>query len=615
MANSAFSPTLTITGGVSSQGELNIITNPIAQTDTSGWTTSNATLSRVATGSPLDPEIPTGFQAISTTTSSSYVSTTLQLIAPSLRNRKLKLQFFLSLTDSTSWKVDVFKSNNSTRYPLSTDASGVSVIPALTGTYTTTFDMDTDTGVYVRFTRHAGAGSTTLNFTNLIVGPGIQPQGAAVGSEINYGTISIVSSGGGAVKGTASVDRFIGTRNGQYLDVRLNYQQTAAGSAGTGYYQISVPTGFTIDLSQLLTDTIVGSARLLVSPSTNYTADVMVISSTRVYLRVYNDTTNGDWGASVVPLSTTAFTMSAAFSIPIAEWSGSGTVQLAQNDVEWAANDGTNNVYGPAGTAIPTTSTGAITRSITFQTPIQSTDIITVEYTPSVGGQWLSNVTSERGGAAPNWSTYSSASEVGWGEVRQVSSTQVTVVWRRYKLSTTNWGGSADGYWRVRKSSAGAAVGFGIVAPGVSSGLVSASGLPGVTSAPVIPVGYVGEYRSASPGATVAFGAAGASVNVVSITLPPGNYLLSGMLRVTMGSGTFTAYYVGISTSASSFDSLTYVAGAGASITANTYISLTPRYVNISASTTYYVVSQLNYTVLPTGNYGTESIIQAVRIA
>jgi hypothetical protein len=359
--------------------------------------------------------------------------------------------------------------------------------------------MDTDTGIYVRFTRHAGSGSTTLNFTNLIVGPGIQPQGAVVGSEINYGAISIVSSGGGAVKGTASVDRFIGTRNGQYLDVRLNYQQTAAGSAGTGYYQISVPTGFTIDLSQLLTDTIVGSARLLVSPSTNYTADVMVISSTRVYLRVYNDTTNGDWGASVVPLSTTAFTMSAAFSIPIAEWSGSGTVQLAQNDVEWAWSTDTTTTagntqsdnglygYGPSGTSFlaidSNTANNQTRKRVRFQTPIQTGDVFTVEVNRG-DNLWLPVPLSN----GPSSAIYEGTARYGVGYERvSGSNTDIYVAFGNagataYKgtaktygeLNTDPWTGYIASKWRVRKSSAGAAVGFGIVSS-QSAGLLPVS--------------------------------------------------------------------------------------------------------------------------------------------
>jgi hypothetical protein len=174
---------------------------------------------------------------------------------------------------------------------------------------------------------------------------------------------------------------------------------------------------------------------------------------------------------------------------------------------------------------MPTTTTTSVGRTVTFQTPIQQGDIITVEWLNSLSGQWLPNVTAAR--VLPRqWDTYNPASDLGWGEVRQTSSTQVEVQFRRYRTGTTNWAGSTDGYWRVRKSSAGAAVGFGIVRPGVSSGLVSASGLTGNTTGNAIASGFVGEKITGTRRTLSTVGLAYATGSTSCITLNKGVYLM-----------------------------------------------------------------------------------------
>jgi hypothetical protein len=77
------------------------------------------------------------------------------------------------------------------------------------------------------------------------------------------------------------------------------------------------------------------------------------------------------------------------FTIPIAEWAGSGTVNLAQNDVEYAYNNSTSTTsdttsfaYGPAGSqfyAFAPSGTDIITKRVKFQTPIQDRDLLFLE--------------------------------------------------------------------------------------------------------------------------------------------------------------------------------------------------------------------------------------------
>jgi hypothetical protein len=125
----------------------------------------------------------------------------------------------------------------------------------------------------------------------------------------------------------------------------------------------------------------------------------------------------------------------------------------------------------------------------------------------------------------------------------------------------------------------------------------------------------VGEYQKVSPGSTVAFGAAGANTNITSITLAPGVYMLSGMVRIAISGGTATSYFSLLSSSSGAIDSLANVSGATGTITGNTYIPTVNRYVNVTTTSTYYLLGIINYSVVPTGNYATESFIQAIRIA
>ncbi len=486
MSSSAFSPTLTVTGGTTQQGEINIITNPIAQSNTSDWTTSNATLSRVATGSPLDPEIPTGFQAVSTTTTTSYVQTALQNVAPSLRNRKLKVQFYLALTDSTSWKVDVFKSDGVTRYPLSTDSSGVTVIPALTGTFTTTFDMDTSTGIYVRFTRHAGAGTSTLNFTNLIVGPGIQPQGAAV----QYlGTLSFTPNN----FGTFSNNRFDVWRNGSSMRVSGKF---TVGTAVSATASLTLPSGFTLDLTALgsVTKKVGTYQSTRTTTGTLVPGDLFFDGSTNnsIFFAASAGATSGQYNKDTgTTVAYNSGTIDLILDIPIAEWAGSGTVQLAQNDVEFASNGSTFDstdittptfVYGPAGAGPTTALTALRTKRIRFQRPVQSGDKLTLEFSTDRTRWFSAQGFNDGAGNAfvPAYDSTGSGSASAGAFLIPVSgsATDIDVQFFRYiniandDAPTSNW--PTTWYWRVRKSSAGAAVGFGIV-QGTSAGLVPAS--------------------------------------------------------------------------------------------------------------------------------------------
>jgi len=143
------------------------------------------------------------------------------------------------------------------------------------------------------------------------------------------------------------------------------------------------------------------------------------------------------------------------------------------------------------------------------------------------------------------------------------------------------------------------------------------TGLTGTAATTAVTSGSlkIGEYKVANPASAVSFGTTGATTNIATISLTAGLYILNGMLRIAMSAGTITAYFAGISTSSGAFDSLSHLSGAGASITSNTYVPTTVRYVNVTTTTTFYLIGSINYSSAPTGNYAIDSFIQAIRIA
>ena len=258
------------------------------------------------------------------------------------------------------------------------------------------------------------------------------------------------------------------------------------------------------------------------------------------------------------------------FTAPIAEWAGSGTVQLAQNDVEYAWNSGnvtaaggsdtTSFGYGPAGTPILNynnlTLGSATAFTVQFQTPIQSGDQVILELS-SDGVRWtpisIGNAGTVSGLTFQNTAVYGAAVKIS-------SATQAIVEFGNagrvpnggaYGATASAWSGATTFKWRVRKSSGGSAVGFGIVSPGVSSGLVSASGLPGNTTGNAIASGYVGEVKTITD-TTVTISTAGAwygNTNA-ALTLTSGVWLLCVRGNI-LGATGLTTGNAGIATNGS----------------------------------------------------------------
>jgi hypothetical protein len=423
----------------------------------------------------------------SSTEATNYVSTTLTMPA-TLLNRKLKVDIWMRPGTgfaSSEWTVSVY--SGSTRMALSTDSSGVTYLPNATGKFVTTFDADSSATYTLRFARVSGSGSATLNVCNVIVGPGIQPQGAVVESWKSNTTMTF----GGEAGATLPFVNYY-RRVGDSVDVYLKVAVTNKGTS-SGTFTIVLPPGLTIDATKINTtangQAAVGSG--VQNTSTVKGVTVCYNTSTAVELQVESGSAALTWAGI-----TNGDIISVKFTVPISEWSGSGTVNLAQNDVEFASNNGsggttagatydTGMVYGPSGSnivAIGSTTAGSSTAyRVSFQTPIQITDALVIEIDDANGG-WIPVY--EYGAAGIRSLRNEADSYYGVGIYKTSTATDCYVVFGNkgagpygvngtaFAANGNAWSSYTSRKWRVRKTSAGAAVGFGL-ATSNSAGLLN----------------------------------------------------------------------------------------------------------------------------------------------
>jgi hypothetical protein len=464
--------------GSGGSGEINAILNPSAASATTGWSDdANHSKTRLTSGSPLDPVTTTAFRftkdntnvSTETSTSGVYYPFTLPV---GIESKKLKVEFYCIVPATGVWKVSVY--DGTTRLALSTDSSGATTLPAgFTGKFTTYFDATANNSYTISFTETSGV-AVNLDATGIIVGPGIQPQGAVVGEWQSY-TPTFTGFG------TVSTQVFQYRRVGSSMEIRGGF---ASGVPTATEARVSLPSGFTIA-------SVVGGA---VQPVGSYFQNkglatqkggAVFIEASVTYL------TFGEYGT----FGTTAVNALAkqngdkviengdsvrftAVAIPIAEWSGSGTVNLAQNDVEYASTSGTwtsdssATQYGPSGQIMSGALTVAVTKTVTWQTPVQPTDKIEIQL--SLDGTTWFNAESR----APIHLAAAGAIDSSAGvRINGSSGTTTSIQFARYQLMANDDNPVVDWvntmYWRVVKSKSGQAVGFGMATTTGQAGLVN----------------------------------------------------------------------------------------------------------------------------------------------
>jgi hypothetical protein len=512
---------LPVGSGGGGAGEINAIENSSAASAVTGWdAATNYTVVRNTTDSPLAPTIPTCFE-IATTTASSESSTSAVGVADftmpvALRQMTLKLDLWVT-TPATAdgvWRVSLYK--GSTRVPFREDTSGALTLPGgYTGKLTVTFDTDDSATYSLRFTQTTRTNANKLFLTGVVLGPGIQARGAIVGEWQALGPITAstaqqanalsmggVSGAGGF--GTVTENSTYMRRVGSDAEFLVTFRQTTAGSAISGDFVFNLPLGMSIDTTKAKVNantnlsSSFGAGQIVIGGGTptQYLANLHGYSATRIGINGASSTFNASNLAvlSSTLLSNQNFGLSVYFKVPIAEWAGSGTVNLGSNDVEYAANSlwdandttGASTIYGPNGAAIGGASIADLTANtrdvrVLFRSPIQPSETVRLEIgLPGGGGErvWLPFT---EGGAGNNFrenmeQATAASNRAGMG-ISSIGSNFVTIRFnikqRYFQGAAQSWIASSDNVrWRVVKAKAGAAVGFGLAQNG-ESGLIN----------------------------------------------------------------------------------------------------------------------------------------------
>lgn len=499
-------------------------------------------------------------------------------------------------------------------------------IPAADGVFSTSFDAGTTAtlSLVIRATTDMTTNGGIV-ISDVIVGPGIQPQGAVVTEWQSY-TPTLT----GGAKATSYSEKATWRRVGSLMEIAYFYRHTNnTGATSSAAYEWSLPSGYTIDTSAVAVSqssargTVLGSA--YAHDGTNTAGYVQGYTSTTLAIYTGDASNNPQVvGNGFKPI--TGATVSYGFNafVPIAEWAGSGTVNVAQNDVEyayttgtWDADDSTTG-YGPAGATMGGALTAYRTKTVRFQTPIQATDVISVEIDPGLGSFGPPD------GVYAEHFTYNGYSDgYGVGVRRGAASTDVDVHFGRYRRvgNSGTYAGAGAAWvntykWRVKKCSGGQAVGFGNVAQS-SSGLVKSAGqLLGTNTNDSAATGYVGEYKennrsSSTPAITsntyTSIDSGNSTFNdgaETGITLTAGDWDITGLATfTTSGAVTVTSVVLFIGTATG-----TGTTGADASkqgfainqtsciATSSTLTANTGTYrVSLNATTTYYLKTRVIY--------------------
>ena len=480
--------------------DLNVITY---HSDARNWSSTGAGMTVATTQTaaelPLSNVIGTGIKITNVSGTSDEVRYDFT-IPPSLRNRKLKLQWeqLVSSYASTDTTVDIKSYTDAARttseliYSLSSDTAGITYVPPANGKFFTAFD--TDSREYYRLVIKRAAGTGYVVLANVVVGPGEMEQSAAISQWQSY-TPTIANGG------TTSLNSAKWRRVGSSMEISGIAKFTASGSAGN--LTFSIPSGYTGDSSSIpgvFNDGVVSGAAAWFDAGTAEKpgASIMLSTTTIAIITDAGSTNvlqgsalaNGDWVRYFI-------------IVPISEWSGNGTVILGPGaQIEYAYSTDTTTTagstqadnglygYGPEGTAFvavaSSTANSVTSKRVRFQYPIQNDDLLSLEVQIASGEPWV-NV-AESGLAR----TLQARANFGMRVLRVPSS--ATDVYVEFGNSgATPGSGSAQVYetqnvdpwsnytarrWRVRKANASAPVGIAAATTN-TLGLVTLSQISG----------------------------------------------------------------------------------------------------------------------------------------
>lgn len=393
------------------------------------------------------------------------------------------------------FKVDLYVNSASdysgsyTRVSLDTDASGVTSLVNASGPVKAAFLANNSDSYYeLRFVRVSGTSSVTIckvfaGLEAVVPVPAISGPTAWTPTFTGLGTVTNIS--------------VYWSRTGSRLRGRGTFK---VGTATATPAKMTLPTGLSVNTTAVS----VNQNRIGIANQNNSTAaaifgsglGIAVIHDTSdsnaVFFAYQTDTITNDKYISPQNGSSIFLTNARVvidFEVEISEWAT--TMYSGANDVEYAFNtstsgssdDTTSFGYGAQGARIGTI-TATIARRVNFLTPITATDRVAIEITQDGGVTWfeLDNQSHTQPFEYQTTTTYGVRGA-------SVSSTTFDVVFGHYRNTSTgvfgavgnSWSAASDTYkWRVKKTRAGTAAGFGLASsstPGLVNPYTEGSGV------------------------------------------------------------------------------------------------------------------------------------------
>lgn len=356
--------TLAITDAERAQlgiGNINYLTNPGFESGRGGWSASGGTFSTVASSS-----VQYGKGSVVWDSNAASQTLTSSQVIPLDSNNGLKGQSglfscFIKVTSGTAThKLQVYVGTTLFEQSIVSSTDG-----ARTNLY---FPISTASSQNLQL---AGIISVASNEPEIIVddcflglasgaGSGIG-QFSAISEEINAGTMTIGATTTAPTKGTTTTDKVTWFRNGKFAIITYDYVQTTAGTAGSGDYLYSLPSGLKIDTTYNPIYTgawaaaaampsilpTVGRQYTTVPQSLNAVAAV-VYSTTQFRMGVQNEFTSvGFIGSGLSNLTTASYGFSFTVTVPIQGWSASQSAAAAnQTDYGWTSYTPTFTGFG-----------------------------------------------------------------------------------------------------------------------------------------------------------------------------------------------------------------------------------------------------------------------------
>lgn len=475
------------TGG-SGNGEKNYITNSSALTAITGWNAvGDLTVNRATTAAVLPREFTTGtgieiLADADVQSAADYVYYDFTLDDVDL-NKKLKIQWAQKPTGAyADGQLEVVITTQADR-TVAVATPDVSSIGNYTGVFSASFDTASTAtlSLVIRATTDM-SNNHGIVISDVIVGPGQIVNAAASGY---LGAISGITAVNNGAKVFTIIAKGWRRDNALILKYSAYGNSTASGDATGDTFGLQLPSGYTIDASALPNSSVISSGEntlgfvqtygFLTSTTRDRLTRAIPVTTTRI--QFIKEGTGTVYKDADLNISNEVY-FDGEMVIPIAEWAGAPNY-AGSNDVEYASNNGptwdatntadfTTNVYGPQGSLTGGTLTGTRDKYVRFQTAIQPTDVLELEFGTNAGTQFFPLSTIPIAGVEVIPITRQNTTIYGAAIGVAVSSTDVSVRFGQYRFSAgATFGAAGDNWpatlrWRVKKTRAGAATGFSL---------------------------------------------------------------------------------------------------------------------------------------------------------